>query len=69
MKTTQSIIESILKANPCAITGREIYESMESQEKGFFPGGVDAVCKALGKLRDKGIVENGISDIVNGRTF
>jgi hypothetical protein len=73
MKSTQSIIESILTSHngttsETALTGREIYESMEAKEKGFFPGGIDAVNKSLNYLRGKGFVENGISEIVNGRT-
>lgn len=67
MKTTQSIIESILSQGE-SMTSREIYDAMEPNEKGFFAGGVDAVGKCLYNLRDKGLLENGISEIVNGRT-
>ena len=63
----QSIIKSIL-AKGESLNSREIYDAMEPDEQGFFAGGVDAVGKFLYAMRDKGLIENGISDIVNGRT-
>lgn len=63
----QSIIKSILDKGD-SLNSREIYDTMEPDEKGFFGGGVDAVGKFLYAMRDKGLIENGISDIVNGRT-
>lgn len=63
----KSIIESIL-AKGDSLNSREIYDAMEPDEQGFFAGGVDAVGKFLYAMRDKGLIENGISDIVNGRT-
>lgn len=66
----KDIIISILTAqnDSTALTAREIYNEMEPAEQGQFKDGPDSVSKTLNFMRKSGLVENGISEIVNGRT-
>lgn len=67
----KDIITSILYKNRnsgYALTAREIFHDMEPSEQDDFSNGPDQVSKVLCQLRNAGIVENGISNIVNGRT-
>lgn len=66
-KKTKTILQ-ILNASKEAISTRDIYDQMEPKEQGLF-GGYESVSKTLCTLKKhRGIVENGISEIFNGRT-
>ncbi len=68
-KQKQAIIIHILAANSIdGLTSRELFNEMESKEQGAFTGGVDGVGKELLYLKSKGIVKNGLSKIISGRT-
>ena len=69
--TQKDIIINILKSyvkSGDELTAREIFQDMEPSEKNAFTKGQDQVSKVLCLLRDAGIVENGISNIVDGRS-
>lgn len=70
MKQPRDIIINVLKAQSdgYAMTAREIYNEMDPSEQGMFKGGHDGVSKTVGYMRTCGIVENGVSEIFNGRT-
>jgi hypothetical protein len=70
MKKKHQIILSILnQLKPgIALTTREIYDEMDDAEKGAFAG-VDDVSKTISYLGNhKKWIDNGISEIVNGKT-
>jgi hypothetical protein len=67
----QDVIVNLLSSvlandNP---TSRNLFDAMEQSERGLFTGGVDGVGKELYALKNKGIVENGLSQIIDGRTY
>ena len=63
-----NILKSYVKCGE-ELTAREIFQDMEPSEQGAFTNGHDQVSKVLCMLRDAGLVENGISNIVNGRSI
>lgn len=52
-----------------ALTSKEIYNELEPADQGLFAGGVDGVGKSINTLYNRGVVVNGSSEIVNGRTI
>ena len=67
--TKNEIILSILKANTGhELTCRNLLNEMSAQEHGQFTGGGIAIARTMEELKKKGLIENGISVIVKGKT-
>lgn len=71
MKLQRDLVLDVLKAQAQAgfeLTAREIYNELDRKEQYRFKRGADEISKKLCELRATGAVENGISNIINGRT-
>lgn len=69
-RSAQDVVYDVLAALPIgmALTSNEIYNELEPADQGIFVGGVAGIMKSIYKLNERGIVTNGNSEIVNGRT-